>query len=129
MITRAGDRGHLVRSSKLALAAYLKAKGSHEHRALRARCAARRARRGAARLATPRWERAVKAAQHLAGRPVTGAIDGELHQLLQPYWPRDSAVRRTVRSTPAWRAIPGQLTPNFNVRELGCKDGTGTSPG
>ena len=27
-----------------------------------------------------------------------------------------------VRSTPAWRAIPGQLTPNFNVKELACKD-------
>ena len=125
VITRAGDGGHLVRSSKRALAAYLKAKGSHEHRALaRAlRREARSPRRG--KVATPRWQRAVKAAQHLAGRPVTGAIDGELHQLLQPYWPRDSAVRRTVRNTPAWRAVPGQLTPNFNVRELGCKDGTG----
>ena len=113
-----------MRASKLALARFLAAKGNPEHAALRRglRREARMRRRGA--LATPRWERAVKAAQHLTGRPVTGTLDGELQQLLQPYWPRDSAVRRVVRTTPAWRAIPGQLTPNFNLRELGCKDGT-----
>ncbi len=34
-------------------------------------------------------------------------------------------MRRMLRGTPARRAIPGQLTPNFNVREFACKDGTG----
>ena len=32
-----------------------------------------------------------------------------------------------IRSTPAWRTIPGQLTPNFNVKEFHCKDAHRTS--
>ena len=87
-----------------------------------ARCAARRARRSARRLATPQWQQAVRAAQHLTGRPVTGELDGDLTRLLAPFWPRDNAAKRAIRSTPAWRTIPGQLTPNFNVKEFHCKD-------
>ena len=32
-------------------------------------------------------------------------------------------MRRIVRATPAWRLLPGQLTPNFALREFGCNDG------
>jgi len=121
---RPGAQGHLVRGSKIALSRFLSAKGSQEHAKLRRalRREARLPKRGA--LATPQWEQAVRAAQHLAGRPVSGVMDGELERILQPYWPRDSITRRIVRSTPAWRAIPGQVSPNFNLREFGCKDGT-----
>ena len=64
----------------------------------------------------------MRAAQHLTGRPVTGELDGDLTRLLAPYWPRDNAAKRVLRSSPAWRTIPGQLTPNFNVKEFPCKD-------
>ena len=77
-------------------------------------------------MASPAWGRAVTAAQHVAGRPATGELDGELTQILLPFWPRDHIAKRVVRSTPAWRAIPGQLTPNFNVKELACKDNAHT---
>ena len=54
---------------------------------------------------------------------MTGELDGELVKILQPYWPRDNAGKRVLRGTPgAWRTIPGQLTPNFNVKEFACKD-------
>ena len=33
---------------------------------------------------------------------------------------------RVLRATPGWRAIPGQLTPNFNVKEFACKDSART---
>ena len=58
--------------------------------------------------------------------PATGELDGELTQILLPFWPRDHIAKRVMRSTPAWRAIPGQLTPNFNVKELACKDNAHT---
>ena len=51
-------------------------------------------------------------------------MDAGLQSRLQGYWPTDSALRRLLRGTPAWRLIKGQLSPNFNVRELACKDGT-----
>ena len=69
----------------------------------------------------------MRAAQHLTGRPVTGELDGDLTRLLAPYWPRDNAAKRVLRSSPAWRTIPGQLTPNFNVKEFHCKDAHRTS--
>jgi len=121
--TKLGDRGLLVRRSKLALVRFLAAKGNQEHAKLR-RALRREARTPKrAGLATPQWQQAVKAAQHLTGRPVTGELDGDLTRLLAPFWPRDNVAKRAVRSTPAWRTIPGQLTPNFNVKEFHCKDG------
>lgn len=120
--TKVGDRGLLVRRSKLALARFLAAKGNQEHAKLR-RALRREARTpGRAGVATPQWQRAVRAAQHLTGRPVTGEMDGDLTRALAPFWPRDNAAKRAIRSTPAWRTIPGQLTPNFNVKEFHCKD-------
>ncbi len=125
--TKLGDRGLLVRRSKLALARFLAAKGNQEHAKLR-RALRREARApGRAALATPQWQQAVRAAQHLTGRPVTGELDGDLTRLLAPYWPRDNAAKRVLRSSPAWRTIPGQLTPNFNVKEFHCKDAHRTS--
>jgi len=53
---------------------------------------------------------------------VTGELDGDLTRVLAPFWPRDNVAKRAIRSTPAWRTIPGQLTPNFNVKEFHCKD-------
>ena len=111
-----------MRRSKIALARYLAKHGTAEHAALR-----RRLRREAAAprrgdVASPAWSKGVEAVQRLARRPVTGELDGELVQLLLPYWPRDGAAKRIVRSTPAWRAIPGQISPNFNLKELACSD-------
>jgi uncharacterized protein YcbK (DUF882 family) len=120
--TTLGDRGVFVRRSKIALARYLAKKGNAEHAGLRRTLRREAATPSAGGKASPAWARAVRAAQHIAGRPVTGELDGELTQLLLPYWPRDNAVKRIVRSTPGWRAIPGQLTPNFNVKEFACKD-------
>ncbi len=68
----------------------------------------------------------MRAAQRVASRPVDGELDGELMQVLHEFWPTDNAAKRAVRSTPAWRAIPGQLTPNFNVKEFACKDSAHT---
>jgi hypothetical protein len=121
---RLGDEAHIVRASKLALARFLAAKGSQEHvktrRALRRE--ARLRKRG--EIATRTWLDGVRAAQHLTGSPVTGVLDGALQDKLKPYWPSDSAVRKFMRATPAWRLIKGQVSPNFNLREFGCKDGT-----
>src|SRR3712207_9178925 len=77
-------------------------------------------------VASPAWGKAVEAVQHITGRPVTGELDGDLVRVLQPYWGRDHIAKRAVRSTPAWRAIPGQLTPNFNIKEFACKDAART---
>jgi uncharacterized protein YcbK (DUF882 family) len=124
--TTLGDRGVLVRRSKIALSRYLAKKGNAEHAALRRKLRREAATPRTGGEASPAWARAVRAAQHIAGRPVTGELDGELTQLLLPYWPRDNAAKRIVRSTPGWRAIPGQLTPNFNVKEFACKDAART---
>ncbi len=121
-ITRLGDRGRFVRRSKIALSRYLAKAGSSDHAALRRRLRREAATPRTGDVASPAWGKAVEAAQHVAGRPVTGELDGELTQILLPFWPRDHVAKRMVRSTPAWRAIPGQLTPNFNVKELACKD-------
>jgi uncharacterized protein YcbK (DUF882 family) len=121
---RVGDQAHLVRASKLALARFLAAKGGPEHVKLK-RALKREARgRGQGEVATRTWETGVRAAQHLAGLRATGVMDGRLQQRLQPFWPTDSALRRFLRSTPGWRLIKGQVSPNFNLREFTCKDGT-----
>jgi uncharacterized protein YcbK (DUF882 family) len=130
VVTKRGDSGQLVRRSKLAIASYLKAKGDPDLE-LRKRLRRDARVRGRRNVATATWEAGVRAAQKCAGRPVDGELDGELMQILHAYWPRDSTAKRAVRSTPAWRAIPGQLTRNFNVKEFACKDSahTGYIPG
>jgi hypothetical protein len=121
---RLGDQAHIVRASKIALARFLAAKGNQEHvplrRALRREAIGRK--RG--EIATQNWQKGVRAAQHLTGQKATGVMDGELQKTLQRHWPSDSALRRLMRGTPAWRLIKGQLSPNFNLREFACKDGT-----
>jgi hypothetical protein len=111
-----------VRRSKLALARFLAKEGPAEYAPLRRRLRleAKAPRNGD--VASAAWVKGVEAVQKLAGRPVTGELDGELVQLLLPHWPRDGAAMRIVRSTPAWRAIPGQISPNFNLKELACSD-------
>ena len=120
--TKPGDSGRFVRRSKIALARYLAEQGGPEHAALRRRLRREAATPRSGDSASPTWVRAVEAAQRLEGRPKTGELDGRLTQVLLPHWPRDHVAKRAVRSTPGWRAIPGQLTPNFNVKELACKD-------
>jgi hypothetical protein len=122
-VIKLGDQAHLVRASKLALARFLAAKGGPEHVKLR-RALKRDARGRQGEVATRTWANGVRAAQHLTGLRVTGAMDGRLQQRLRPFWPTDSAVRRFLRGTPAWRLIKGQVSPNFNLREFACKDGT-----
>ena len=123
-VVRQGERSFRIRQSKVALARYL---GRHRRQStgkLR-RALLREARSPKqAKVATPAWRRAVREAQAIAGLEPTGELDGRLQKLLRPHWPSESAMRRLVRGTPAWRLIPGQLSPNFNVREFGCSDGT-----
>lgn len=124
VVTRIGDSGPVVRQSKVALVRYLRERRPDSTLKLR-RALMREVRSPRrAKVATETWRRAVRSAQKVAGHPITGRLDGELHLVLRPHWPRDSVVRRMARSTPAWRLVPGQLTRNFNVRELACKDGT-----
>jgi uncharacterized protein YcbK (DUF882 family)/peptidoglycan hydrolase-like protein with peptidoglycan-binding domain len=124
--TTLGDRGVFVRRSKIALSRYLAKKGNPEHRALRRKLRREAATPRTGGIASPAWQQAVKAVQHISGRPVTGELDGELTKVLQDYWPRDNPPKRILRATPGWRVIPGQLTPNFNVKEFACKDGART---
>jgi uncharacterized protein YcbK (DUF882 family) len=124
--TTLGDRGVFVRRSKIALSRYLAKKGNSEHRALRRTLRREAATPRSGNTASPAWAQAVKAVQHISGRPVTGELDGELTKVLQEYWPRDNPGKRILRATPAWRTIPGQLTPNFNVKEFACKDAAHT---
>ena len=124
--TTLGDRGVFVRRSKIALSRYLAKKGNSEHRPLRRKLRREAATPRTGGIASPAWMQAVKAVQHISGRPVTGELDGELTKVLQEYWPRDNAGKRVLRATPAWRTIPGQLTPNFNVKEFACKDASRT---
>jgi hypothetical protein len=121
---RLGDQAHLVRASKIALARFLAAKGNQEHVELRRALRREARRRKQGEIATRTWEKGVRAAQHLSGRRATGVMDGQLQQRLQRYWPTDSALRRFMRATRAWRLIKGQVSPNFNLREFACKDGT-----
>lgn len=124
--TTLGDRGVFVRRSKIALSRYLAKKGNPEHRSLRRKLRREAATPRTGGIASPAWQQAVKAVQHISGRPVTGELDGELTKVLQEYWPRDNPPKRILRATPAWRAIPGQLTPNFNAKEFACKDAART---
>ena len=123
-VIKLGDQAHLVRASKLALARFLAAKGGPEHVKLRRALKREARRRRQGEVATRTWQKGVRAAQHLARLRATGDMDGRLQQRLQPYWPTDSALRRFMRGTPAWRLIKGQVSPNFNLREFACKDGT-----
>ena len=121
---RLGDEAWRVRGSKLALARFLAAKGTGEHRALRRRLAREARTRGTGGTATRTWQQGVRAAQHILRLPVTGVLDVALQERLTPHWPADPALRRLLRSGPGWRLIKGQISPNFNLRELACKDGT-----
>ena len=123
-VIRLGDQGHKVRASKVALARFLGAKGGPEHVKLKRALKSEARRRKQGQVATPTWEKGVRAAQHLARLRVTGVLDGRLRQRLQRFWPTDSALRRFMRATPAWRLIKGQVSPNFNLREFACNDGT-----
>lgn len=71
------------------------------------------------------WERAVNFLKEKNDLPSDGKYGVKLDKILAPYWPRDSVGRRIIRKTPAWKLIPGQLSPNFNIREFACHDGTG----
>ena len=122
--TRPGDRAHIVKQSKFALARYLKKHKPKKTRRLRAALILEARTPRKATVATPTWERGVRWAQKAAGLKVTGKLDRRLDKILRKHWPSEAVLRRAIRSTPAWRTIPGQLTRNFNVRELGCKDGT-----
>jgi hypothetical protein len=121
---RLGDQSRRVRASKLAMVRFLKEKGDAEHAALRRSLRREAAGRKRGDVATRDWQRAVRAVQHIVGRPVTGVMDASLQHRLQRYWPTDSAPRRLLRGTPAWRLIRGQVSPNFNLGEFACKDGT-----
>ena len=121
---RLGDEGRTVRASKIAIARFLKEKGNQEHAALRRKLRVEARGRKEGGTATRSWERGVRAVQHILGRPATGVMDASLQARLQRCWPTDSAIRRFLRSSPAWRLIKGQVSPNFNLREFACKDGT-----
>jgi predicted chitinase/uncharacterized protein YcbK (DUF882 family) len=121
---RAGDSAHIVKQSKFALARYLKTHRPKKTSRLRARLLLEARNPRKARLATPTWERGVRWAQKAANLKVTGVMDRRLEKELRAHWPSDAFLRRALRSTPAWRTIPGQLTRNFNVREFACNDGT-----
>jgi hypothetical protein len=113
-----------VRQSKLALVRYLRRHRRETTRPLRQTLLVEIRKPKSARIATPAWQRAVREAQAIAGLPVNGHIDPRLAKVLRRDWPTESAMRRLVRGTPAWRLIPGQLSPNFNLREFDCNDGT-----
>lgn len=118
------ERSFQVRQSKLALIRYLRRQRKQTTRALRRTLQLELRSPRKAKVATPAWERAVREAQEIARLPETGTLDARLRKALRKDWPSESAVRRAARGTPAWRLIPGQLSPNFNVREFACNDGT-----
>ena len=120
---RAGHTSWRVRQSKVALARYLKRHRRATTGGLRRTLLTEVRTPKAARRASPAWERAVREAQASAKLPVTGTLDERLAKALAPVWPSDATMRRIVRATPAWRLLPGQLTPNFALREFGCNDG------
>ena len=119
--------GHVswrIRQSKVALARYLKRHRRATTGSLRRKLLTEARTPKVARRASPAWGRAVREAQAIAKLPVTGELDERLATVLAPLWPSDATMRRIVRSTPAWRMLPGQITPNFALREFGCHDGT-----
>ena len=119
-----GDKAWRVKQSKVALARYLKRHRRETTRGLRRRLLTEVRTPKTARTATPAWERAVREAQAIAKQPVTGRLDEPLEKVLDPLWPSEAAMRRIVRSTPAWRVLPGQVTRNFKLGEFACNDGT-----
>lgn len=114
-----GDRSFYVRQSKKALRGYLKKHMAGRTRQLRAKLRERNS------LAGPAWVEAVTLVERCEGLKANGTIGWKVDAALAPFWPRDSLGRRILRRTPAWKLIPGQLSPNFNIREFGCHDGTG----
>jgi peptidase M15-like protein len=121
VLVRPGDRSFYVRQAKVATVRFLKAKRPQSTGPLRRQLW--RQRRGE-RFGEV-MERAVKLVQQIADLPQSGEITFSVDAELAGYWPRDGRARRILRSTPAWQTIPGQLSPNFNLRELACHDGTG----
>ena len=116
-----GDSGYNVRQSRIALIRFLRERSRKSTRRIRMRLRFTHRRSKA----TPTWALAVKAAQQLLHAKQSGQLDPGTERRLRPFWPRDSLGRRLIRKTSAWRIIPGQLTRNFNIREFGCRDGTG----
>ena len=128
VVTKIGDRGVLVRRSKVALARVPRAaRATPSTSSCAARCAARPAAPKKAGLATAHWRQAVKAAQHLSARSRDRRAGRRAGEDPQPYWPRDNAGKR-VPARHAGRVAddPGQLTPNFNIKEFACKDAAHT---
>jgi len=121
VLCQRGDRSFYIRQAKLATIRFLKAKRPKSTRPLRSKLWPQRY--------GPTFgealEDAVREVQRIAGLPVTGEITFSVDAELAAYWPRDSRGRRVLRATPAWKLIPGQVSPNFNVREFACHDGTG----
>lgn len=119
-----GDKAWRVKQSKVALARYLKRHRRETTRGLRRKLLTEVRTPGTARVATSTWERAVREAQAIAKQPVTGRLDEPLEKALAHVWPTEAIMRRVIRATPAWRALPGQVTRNFKLSEFACTDGT-----
>ena len=119
-----GDKAWRVKQSKVALARYLKRHRRETTRGLRRKLLTEVRTPGTARVATSTWESAVREAQAIAKQPVTGRLDEPLEKALANVWPTEAIMRRVIRATPAWRALPGQVTRNFKLSEFGCTDGT-----
>ena len=108
--TIAGERGLFVRRSKVAMARYLAKKGTAEHTALRHRLRREAAAPRNGDVASAAWARAVEAVQKVAGRPVTGELDGELVQLLLPVL---AARRRAQADGPQHAGVAGDPRPDL----------------
>lgn len=121
VLVRRGDRSWYVRQSKLAIVRFLKAKRPTSTAALRGELYRQRSGDTAGEV----WEKCIRLVQEIAGLPQSGELTWSVDAELSPYWPRDSTGRRLVRRSAAWKLIPGQLSPNFNIREFACHDGTG----
>ena len=116
-----GDSSFYIRQAKLATIRFLKAKRPNSTLLLRRKLWAQRLTPGFGSV----MDEAIRMVQHIADLPVNGQITFSVDAELAHYWPRDSRGRRIMRATPAWKLIPGQLSPNYNVREFACHDGTG----
>lgn len=119
ILVKPGTKSYYVKQSKTALSRYLKAKGAD--RQLRAQLYRQRGTSSAGKI----WTRSVRLLQAMEGLPTSGEITYSVDKALAPYWPRDSRGRRLLRRAGGWKLIPGQLTPNFNVREFACHNGVG----
>lgn len=128
VLVERGDRSWYIRQSKKALRKYLRKdprKRIDKGGASKQRAALRMSLLKRPNVADGAWEDAVQLVEWCEGFKVDGTLGWKVDAALAPYWPRDSAGRRILRYTPAWKLIPGQLTRNFNIREFGCHDGTG----